>query len=60
MLRLILLIKYWFLIRAAPSTAIGIGVGPIPALFGSIGIGKVCYTSTKSTASMSYLLLKVF
>ena len=28
--------------RAAPSTGIGIGIGPIPTFFGGIGIGKAC------------------
>ena len=31
--------------RAAPIL-VSISIGPIPALFVSIGIGKVCYTST--------------
>ena len=36
--------------RAAPST----GIGPIPALFGGIGIGKACYTSTNSAYMYYY------
>ena len=43
--------------RAALSTGIGIGIGQIPALFGSIGISKVFYTSTNSIVGVSYLLL---
>ena len=34
--------------RAAPSTGFGIGIGPIPAFSGSIGTGRVYYTSTNS------------
>ena len=42
--------------RAAPSTGIGIGIGPIPAFFGGIGIGKACYTSTNSVVDTLYVL----
>ena len=38
--------------RAAPSTGIGISIGPIPTFPGSIGTGKVCYTSTNSVVGM--------
>ena len=44
--------------RAAPSTGIIIGTGPIPAFFGGIRIGKVCYISANSVVSVLYLLLK--
>ena len=33
---------------AAPSTGIGIGIGPIPTFFGGIRIGKACYINTNS------------
>ena len=42
--------------RAAPST--GIGIGPIPAFSGGIGIGKACYTSTNSVVDTLYVLLQ--
>ena len=45
-------------IRAAPSTGISIGIGPIPAFFGGIGIGKACYTSTNSVVDTLYVLLQ--
>ena len=44
--------------RAAPSTGIGIGIRPIPAFFGGIGIGKACYTSTNSVVDTLYVLLQ--
>ena len=44
--------------RAAPSTGTGIGIGPIPAFFGGIGIGKACYTSTNSVVGNLYVLLQ--
>ena len=45
-------------IRAALSTGIGIGIGPIPAFFGGIRIGKACYTSTNSVVDTLYVLLQ--
>jgi len=34
--------------KGAPIPGICIGIGPIPAFFGGMGIGQVCYTSTNS------------
>ena len=35
-------------LRAVSIPGICIGIGPIPAIFDGIGIGKVCYTNTNS------------
>ena len=45
-------------IKAAPSTGISISIGPIPAFFDGIGIGKACYTSANSVVGTSYVLLQ--
>ena len=39
--------------KAAPSTGICIGIRPILAFSGSIGIEKVCYTSTNSVGMLA-------
>ena len=48
--------------RAGLIPGIGIGIAPIPAIFDSIGIGQVSYTSTNSVdctlLTMKYFLLK--
>ena len=40
--------------RAVPIPGIFIGIRPITAFFGGIGIGQVCYTSTNSVVCAIY------